>query len=137
MLLGHSYWGYTAPKREKWPTFGAPRCKKDPHRRFGGSKFVADFRFWKYGNKKSFSFFRFVCTIFIREMRRLYQQICNRFETRFWPHIWSISDLKILKSKNVFLSFFSQKCSESVFNFLDTHLTHQISCSVKKLKKSL
>ena len=36
-----------------WKTliFGAPQLKKGPHRRFGGLKFVADFIFWKYGQK--------------------------------------------------------------------------------------
>ena len=64
-----------------------PVEKGSPSTIWGVSKFVADFRFWKYSNKKSFSFFRFVFNIFFREMRRLYQQITNPFETRFWPHI--------------------------------------------------
>ena len=77
MLLVHSHWGYTALKREKWPIFGAPRYKKGPRRRFEGSKFVADFMFQKYGNKRGFSFFRFVSDIFIHEINELSQNFSN------------------------------------------------------------
>ena len=77
VLLGGLSGVYGTLFREKTPIFGSPQYKKGPHRRFGGSKFVADFRFWKYGNKKSFSFFRFVFIIFIREMNELKQNFTN------------------------------------------------------------
>ncbi len=89
-----------------------------------GSKFVADFRFWKYGNKKSFSFFRFVFNIFIHEMRRLVQEITKKFLTKKWPHIlfhdemlkyeapsWNITHFSIMiqnASWNVALSWYLQ-----------------------------
>ena len=87
VLLGHSYWGYTALKREKWPIFGAPRLKKGPHRRFGGSKFVADFWFWNFDKKRSFPFFRFVSNIFIQKVIHPGQNFTNPFLTKKWPHM--------------------------------------------------
>ena len=67
MMLGDFTGSNDTLFREKTPFFGVSWSKKGPHRRFGGSKFVADEWFFTYGNKKSFPFFRFVSNIFIRE----------------------------------------------------------------------
>ena len=87
MLLGDLTGSNNTLFREKTPFLGVSWSKKGPHRRFGGSQFVADEWFFNYGNKKSFPFFRFVSNIFIREMRRLAQKITNPFITKKWPHI--------------------------------------------------
>ena len=77
VLLGGLSGVYGTLFREKTPIFGSPQYKKGPHRRFGGSKFVADFLFWNYGNKRSFSFFRIVSNIFIREMNERVHSFTN------------------------------------------------------------
>ena len=105
VLLRHSYWGYTALFPEKTTIFGAPQLKKGPHRRFGGSKFVADFKLWKYGIKRCFSFFRFVVSIFIRKMRRLCQNFTNPFKIRFWPHILFVMIEMTWKMARAFFGF--------------------------------
>ena len=66
------------------------------------------------------------------------------FVLRQNPHIWSISDLNILKTEKCFFEFFSTKTVKKVsLNFLDTkrsictHLAHQNFCygGTKKTEK--
>ncbi len=96
MLLRHSYWGYTALKRDKWPLFWAPQYKESPHRRFGGGvEICCRFIIFDLWQKKSFPFFRFVSNILIREMAPMAKTFPIYFLTEKWPHIFSIFCRKI------------------------------------------
>ena len=53
-----------------------------------GSKFVADFWFLKYCNKRSFWIFRFVCNILFVKWTKLHTLLLIPFLTKKWHHIF-------------------------------------------------
>ena len=89
--------------------------KKGPHRRFGGSKFVADFKCWNFDKKWTSPFFKFFARCNIREVIQSEQKTTNPFETRFWPHMHVMSSGLI----HNFWSKYDRNTNRASFKSLD------------------
>jgi len=95
VLLWHLPEKTYAPKCEKWSIFGAHRLKKGPHRRFGGSKCVADFWFENYSNKKVSHFSGLSLTFLFVKWTTSDKTLLIPFSTKKWPHIMLKKNRKI------------------------------------------